>query len=174
MRMLKTSVLFVPLLALAIILVGLPAVALGRDDGQNFRATLIGINETPSINTDGTANLKLTLNATSIDFTLTYQNLSLAPKVAHIHFGQARTAGGVMVFFCGGGGQPACPSTTSGTITGTIVAANVQAIPTQGIVAGDLGPVLRAIRSGAAYANMHTPPNFPAGEIRGQIQRSED
>jgi hypothetical protein len=173
MRVLKRVALFVPLVALGAVLIGLPTVAFGRDDGQNFRARLIGINETPSINTEGTAQLRLTLNAASIDFTLTYQNLSLAPKVAHIHFGQARTAGGVMVFFCGGGGQPACPSTTSGTITGTIVAANVQAILTQGIVAGDLGPVLRAIRSGASYANMHTS-NFPNGEIRGQIQRSDD
>src|SRR5712692_8686879 len=105
MRVLKKIALLVPLGALVAVLIGLPAVAFGRDDGQNFRATLIGINETPSINTDGTANLKLKLNATSIDFTLTYQNLSLAPKVAHIHFGQARVAGGVMVFFCGGGGQ---------------------------------------------------------------------
>ncbi len=174
MRVLKRVALFVPLVALGAVLIGLPTIAFGRDDGQNFRATLIGINETPSINSEGTAQLRLTLNAASIDFTLPYQNLSLAPKVAHIHFGQARTAGGVMVFFCGGGGQPACPSTISGTITGTIVAANVQAIPAQGIVAGDLGQVLRAIRSGAAYANMHTPPNFPAGEVRGQIQRSED
>jgi hypothetical protein len=135
---------------------------------------LLGINETPSINSDGTATLKLRLNSASIDFELKYQNLSLAPSVAHIHFGQARVAGGVMVFFCGGGGQPACPTTTSGMITGTITAANVQVIAAQGIKAGDLGAVLRAIRDGAAYGNMHTPPNFPAGEIRGQIVRSED
>jgi hypothetical protein len=173
MRLIKRSLLFVPLLVLAVILIGLPAVALGRDDGADFNARLIGVNETPSINTDGTATLKLKINSASIDFELTYQNLSLAPKVAHIHFGQVHVAGAVMVFFCGGGGQPACPSTTSGTITGTITAANVQAIPAQGIVAGDLAAVLRAIRAGAGYANMHTS-NFPAGEIRGQIVRNDN
>ncbi len=173
MRVLKKIALFVPLVALVAVLVGLPAVAFGRDDGQNFRATLIGINETPSINTEGTAHLRLTLNAASIDFTLTYANLSLAPLVAHIHFGQARTAGGVMVFFCGGGGQPACPTTTSGTISGTITASNVVGPAGQGIKAGDLASVMRAIRVGASYANMHTS-NFPGGEIRGQIHRADD
>jgi len=162
-----------PLVALATILVGLPATALGQDDGQNFNARLIGINETPSINTDGTASLRLKLNASSIDFTLTYQNLSLAPMVAHIHFGQERVAGGVMVFFCGGGGQPACPSTTSGTLTGSITAANVVGLAAQGIKPNDLASVMRAIRVGASYANMHTM-NFPGGEIRGQIQRKDD
>jgi hypothetical protein len=173
MRLLRRSALCVPLLALVAILIGLPSVAIGSDDGRNFRTTLIGINETPSINTEGTATLKLKLNSASIDFELKYQNLSLAPKVAHIHFGQSKVAGNVMVFFCGGGGQAACPTTTSGTITGMIVASNVQAIPTQGIAAGDLGAVFRAIRDGAAYANMHTA-NFPAGEIRGQIVRTDD
>jgi len=173
MRLLKRSALFVPLLALATILVGLPAVAFSRDDGQNFRATLIGINEDPSINTDGTANLKLTLTSTSIAFTLTYENLSLAPIFAHIHLGQARTNGGVMVFFCGGGGQPSCPLTTSGTITGTITAANVVGPVGQGIKVGDLASVLRAIRAGDSYANMHTS-NFPTGEIRGQVTRADD
>jgi hypothetical protein len=161
-------------LALAAIVLGAPATALGRDDSREFRARLIGINEVPSINTEGSATLRLKVNGDSIAFDLRYQNLSLAPAVAHIHFGQARTNGGVMVFFCGGGGQPACPMTTSGTVTGTITAANVQAIPAQGIKAGDFAAVLRAIRSGAAYANMHTPPNFAGGEIRGQIRSTDD
>jgi hypothetical protein len=174
MLTLKRVGLCLPLLALVAILVGLPATAFGRDDGSDFSARLIGLNEVPSINTEGTALLRLKLNADSITFTLTYQNLSLAPAVAHIHFGQARTNGNVMVFFCGGGGQPACPATTSGTITGTIVAANVVGPAGQGIKAGDLASVMRAVRAGASYANMHTPPNFASGEIRGQIQRTED
>jgi CHRD domain len=162
----------VPLLALAAILVGLPAQAFGKDDNREFRASLNGFNETPSINTMGSGTLKLKLNNASIDFELKYQKLRLAPSVAHIHFGQEHVAGAVVVFFCGGGGQPACPTTTSGTVKGTIVAANVMAVPAQGIDAGDLQSIFRAIRAGAAYANMHTPPLFPGGEIRGQIQAS--
>jgi hypothetical protein len=173
MHRFRQLALCLPLLALATILIGLPTAAIGKEEGRSFRATLIGINETPSINTDGTAQLKLTLNPDSIDFSLTYQNLSLAPAVAHIHFGQARVAGGVMVFFCGGGGQAACPTTTSGTISGTITASNVVGPGAQGIKAGDLAAVLRAIRVGASYANMHTS-NFPGGEIRGQISRTDN
>jgi hypothetical protein len=175
MRLLNRFGLILPVLVVGTILVGLPATVLGREDGADFSARLLGIHETPSINTDGTASLRLRLNrsANTIDFTLTYQNLSGAPSAAHIHFGQERVAGGVMVFLCGGGGQAVCPLTPSGTISGTIAAANVQSLPAQGIHAGDMAAVLRAIRAGASYVNMHTT-NFPGGEIRGQIGRSDD
>src|SRR5260370_31046876 len=105
MRVLKQIALFVPLVALGAVLMGLPAVAFGRDDGQNFRATLIGFNEVPSINTEGTARLRLKLNTDSIEFTLTYANLSGPPGAAHIHFRQARTNAGVGGFVCRGGGS---------------------------------------------------------------------
>jgi hypothetical protein len=93
--------------------------------------------------------------------------LSAPPLASHVHFGAKGTNGGVSFFFCGGGGKPACPAATSGTITGTVVAADVIGPAAQGIAAGDLADILRAIRHGVAYANMHTA-TFPAGEIRGQ------
>jgi hypothetical protein len=61
-----------------------------------------------------------------------------------------------MIFLCGGGNQPTCPAATSGTISGTITAANVTGPATQGIAAGDLTSALEAVREGNAYANMHT------------------
>src|SRR5205823_2881739 len=135
-------------------------------------ARLIGINETPAaINTDGSGTVRLTLHPDSISFELTFHNLSASPIQSHIHFGQVHTSGGVVVFFCGPTGSPAkqqCPQATSGSVTGTLVAADVQAVPSQGIKAGDLAAVMRAIREGAAYANLHTT-NFTGGEIRGQI-----
>jgi hypothetical protein len=69
--------------------------------------------------------------------------------VAHLHFAPSKVAGGVMIFLCGGGGQPACPAATEGTITGTITAANVTGPSVQGIVPGDLDSALggRAQRS---------------------------
>jgi hypothetical protein len=162
----------VPLLTLAAILIGLPTVAFGRDDNRSFSARFIGFNEVPSINTQATATLRLTLTSDQMTFTLNYRNLTGPPAASHIHFGQERTNGAVVVFFCGGGGQAACPATTSGTITGTITAANVQEVAAQGIAAGDLAAVMRAIRGGAAYANIHTA-RFPSGETRGQIHRSD-
>jgi hypothetical protein len=133
-----------------------------------FGATLIGLNEVPSLNTPGHADLALTVTDTTIAFTLNYFDLTGPPMAAHIHIAQPGVNGGVSVFFCGGGGKPACPQTTSGTVTGTIAAADVQAIPAQGFVAGDIAPVIAALRQGFTYANMHTA-LFPAGEIRGQI-----
>lgn len=94
--------------------------------------------------------------------------------MAHIHFGASKTNGGVIVFLCGSP-KPACPG--SGTITGTITAADVSILPAdnpnsvipQGIQPGGFGALLKAIRSGNTYVNVHTP-NFPAGEIRGQVK----
>jgi hypothetical protein len=137
---------------------------------SQFRAHLIGLNEVPSLNSTGSADLALTVTDTSIAFTLKYANLSGAPGAAHIHVGQVGVNGGVSVFFCGGGGKPACPATPSGTVTGTITAADVQAIAAQGFAAGDIAPVIDALRKGFTYANMHTV-KWPAGEIRGQILR---
>jgi CHRD domain len=136
---------------------------------ERFSASLDGGNEVPPINTDGSGTFRMTIRDT-IDFTLTFEDLSSPLAVAHLHFGQANISGGVMIFLCGGGGQPACPATTSGTITGTITAANVTGPAAQGIAAGDLDSALEAVRDGLAYANMHTA-NFGGGEIRGQIRR---
>jgi CHRD domain len=91
---------------------------------------------------------------------------------AHIHLGQEGVNGGVAAFLCGGGGKPACPQ-ESGEVTGTIVAGDVQAIPAQGLAANDIGALIRAIKHGATYANVHTD-NFPSGEIRGQIGDDDD
>lgn len=106
----------------------------------------------------------------TIAFSLTFSGLSANPAAAHLHFAPSKVNGGVTIFLCGGGGQPACPSATEGTITGTITAANVVGPTAQGITAGDLDSALNAVREGLAYANMHTA-NFPVGEIRGQVRR---
>ena len=76
--------------------------------------------------------------------------------------------GAVVIFLCGGGGTPACPGPTSGTVTGTITAASVLGVGTQEITAGDLDDVFAAIDAGVAYVNLHTV-NSPGGAIRGQI-----
>jgi hypothetical protein len=67
-------------------------------------------------------------------------------------------------------GTQTCPQ--SGSVSGTIAAADVQAAPTtQQLAAGEILEVVAAIRAGAAYANVHTDIS-PGGEIRGQIGRS--
>jgi hypothetical protein len=140
--------------------------------GKNFRAKLIGFNEVPVTNSNGQARLQLSMTDTEITFKLDYSGLSGNPLFAHIHAGQKGVNGGVAVFFCGGGGKPACPASTSGSVSGTIKAEDLVGPAAQGYPpapAGKLADLERAIKAGVAYANMHTA-QFPGGEIRGQIQ----
>jgi hypothetical protein len=112
---------------------------------------------------------------TSVHFVLHYEGLATAVGAAHIHVGQPNINGGVTVFFCGGGGRPACPLSPA-TVEGDFVANDVLGIQTQQLEATNLAKLLRAIRAGQTYANVHTATS-PGGEIRGQIQaekRHED
>lgn len=141
-----------------------------KNKGSEFRAKLIGYNEVPSLNTPGHATLALNVTDMTITFKLDYADLTGPPGAAHIHVGQPGVNGGVSVFFCGGGGKPACPASNSGSVSGTITAADVVGPTAQGFAVGDITPVIAALRAGFTYANMHTA-KFPGGEIRGQIVR---
>jgi hypothetical protein len=135
-----------------------------------FTAMLTGAQEVPPINTDGTGDFEMKNQQGVITFSLNFSDLSSTLTVAHLHFAPTKVAGGVMIFLCGGGGQPDCPAATEGNITGTITAANVVGPTTQGIDVGDLDSALEAVRTGLSYVNMHTT-NFASGEIRGQVRR---
>ena len=139
--------------------------------GIPIEATLSGYSEVPPISTaaTGTFTATVTGNPATITYTLTYSNLSSTASASHIHFGQEAVAGGVVAFLCGGGGKPACPA-TGGTVSGTIVAADILDLPAQGIAAGEINEVLMAMARGVTYVNLHSA-NFPPGEIRGQVVR---
>jgi hypothetical protein len=139
-----------------------------KNKDSTFRAKLIGYNEVPLNNTPAHAKLALNVTDTTITFKLDYADLTGPPQAAHIHVGQKLVNGGVSVFFCGGGGKPACPASTSGSVSGTITAADVVGPTAQGYAVGEIAPVITALRAGFTYANMHTT-KFPGGEIRGQI-----
>ena len=66
------------------------------------------------------------------------------------------------------GGHAGLPGPHSGTITGTIVPADVIGPAGQGIKPGEYAELLRAIRAGATYANVHSS-LYPGGEIRAQL-----
>jgi len=143
----------------------------GKDFGEHhFDALLLGANEVPPISTRAFGRLTATLNReeTELSFRLSWENVTADITAAHIHFAPRSVNGGVMVFFCGGGGQPACPTGTSATITGTITAANVVGPAAQGIAAGEFEKVVRALRNNQGYANMHNA-SFPSGEARGPV-----
>lgn len=146
------------------------SLALAKNDkGGKARATLSGYEETPSVSTVAKGKFRAEIDGDSIDYRLTYAGIEGGTALAaHIHFGQRHTAGGVSAFLCGGGDKPACP-TTGGTVEGTIDAADVVGPAGQGILAGQLNELVRAIRAGATYVNVHST-TFPAGEIRGQVK----
>jgi CHRD domain len=156
--------------ALGAVVANLIAAPMVNSQTELFSASLVGANEVPPINTGGTADFNMTIKPSGITFSINFSGLSSPLAVAHCHFGVPNVNGGVMIFLCGGGGQPACPAATSGTITGTITAANVTGPVSQGVAVGDLDTALGIVRDGLSYANMHTA-NFGGGEIRGQVRR---
>lgn len=147
----------------------------GNGHGNRFSAKLIGFEETPSESTPGHGSFKarLTNDGTVIHYTLHYEDFEQpaegATTAAHIHFGQRGVAGGVSAFLCGGGDKPPC-TPTEGDFEGNIDAADVVGPGGQGIAAGEMDELIRAMRKGYTYANVHTTLNAP-GLIRGQIHR---
>ena len=146
-----------------------PAAAWGDQD--TFVARLTGFQETPSVSTRARGRFSAAIGRDGIDFELRYDGLEAPVTAAHIHFAQRHVAGGISAFLCGGGGKPDCPS-PGGTVAGTISAADVIGPAAQGIAPGEFREVVRAMRAGATYANVHSA-TFPAGEIRGQIERAD-
>ena len=88
------------------------AAPLAYSGSEHFSASLGGENEVPPINTVGAGAFQMEIGDT-ITFSLTFSELSSALTLAHLHFAPTKVSGGVMIFLCGGGGQPDCPAATS-------------------------------------------------------------
>jgi hypothetical protein len=169
------------MLLVAAALLTVVAAPLAANEEEALRVHLTGYQETAvTINTTGSGEFKARISpdGTAIDYELTYRDLSSAITQSHIHFGRPAITGGIVLFLCTNlGNAPAtvpvpqaCPTTNPATITGTLTAANVIAVPAQGIDAGAAGfaEMLQAIRAGAAYVNVHTT-SHPSGEIRARL-----
>jgi hypothetical protein len=182
-------------LALAVALVSLGAVAVitaaiaksgDHGGGNTFSALLTGYEEivpgaTPgaeggAVSTRGHGTFRARLrSSTELEYRLTYRDLEGAltgPAPAgqsHIHFGQRHTIGGVSAFLCGGGDKPPCPTTNPATVEGVIDQGDVIGPAGQGIAPGQFAELIRAMRNGATYVNLHTT-TWPSGEIRGQVK----
>jgi hypothetical protein len=142
----------------------------------NVSARLEPGQEVPAVSSVARGHFKATIDdqAQQITYELTYSDLEGSVTQAHIHLGQRGANGGVMVFLCANppitppAGTPACPE-TSGTVSGLLIAADVIGPAAQGIDPGEFDEVVRNIRLGLAYANVHST-KFPGGEIRGQLE----
>ena len=171
----KLAVVISLLVAVGLTVVAAAALAdRGNGHGNKFSAKLTGFEETPSESTPGHGSFRarLTNGGDTIHYRLQYEDFEAGEGntlFAHIHFGQRGVAGGVSAFLCGGGDKPPC-TPLEGDISGDIDAADVIGPSGQGIAAGEMDELIRAMRKGYTYANVHTTLNGP-GLIRGQIHR---
>jgi CHRD domain len=170
----------VAILAAWLAVLGLP----GPAPAETLQADLEGIQEVPALSTGASGKFRARINRddTRIDWVLSYEDLEGAVQQGHIHIGQKSVNGGITVFLCTNLGNgpmgtqpcPAPPATISGTIIAADVSPNIPATAgarTQGLGTGEFEELLRAIRNGVTYANVHSD-TFPGGEIRGQIKGS--
>ena len=191
--------LFIALVGLLVVLgPSLPAIAddgkdgRPRDDGRDLKATLHGFAEVPPVSTTASGSFRgeISDDGATITYSLSYSGLEGDVRQAHIHFGQRRVNGGIVLFLCqtsfnadATGLAPTCPQ--SGTVTGSLTKANVvpnatlqgiEATATLGSTDAEFASIVSAIRAGVTYANVHsanasgTPAKFNGGEIRGQIR----
>ncbi len=151
------------------------AIVLAQGGFKKISEVLIGYEETTAVSTtgSGTFTARISNDESRIDWELSYSDLEGAVQQAHIHFGQKSTMGPISVFLCtnlgnGPAGTQPCPAPPA-TISGTITAADVTNLANErGISAGELDELLKAMRAGATYVNVHST-RWPGGEIRSQI-----
>jgi hypothetical protein len=164
----------------------LAAASYARDDdngARHIRAHLDGYHENPTLSTTGRGRFVATIRIDDdecplpapdndcIKYKLVYSGLEGGPAAAaHIHLGMPWVNGGVSAFLCGGGDKPPCPPgvVDEAVVEGVIDPADVIGPTGQGIAPGEFAELVRAIRAGATYANVHNE-GRPGGEIRGQI-----
>jgi hypothetical protein len=161
------------------------------DRDQSIRINLKGFQEVPAVSTAATGRLRASIDNDEIRYTLSWQGLQGNVTQAHIHLGQRHTNGGIVLWLCQTATNPAPPPLVTVPpaeatpmcpvpqmpggeveVSGTLSAGNVTAIGGanvgQQISAGEWAEVLKAIRAGATYANVHSSLS-PGGEIRGQV-----
>ncbi|WP_363797185.1 CHRD domain-containing protein [Lysobacter firmicutimachus] len=151
------------------------AIAPAQAEHREFRAVLEGEQEVPLVSTAGGGGFRARIgDGGAIHYELSYSDLEGAVTQAHIHLGQRGVNGGIAVWLCSNLASPptppgvqACPAPPA-RITGTILPADVVGPAGQGIAAGEFEELVRALRQGNAYANVHTS-KFPGGEVRSQL-----
>jgi hypothetical protein len=186
--MMRRSLLLVPPLMLAL------AASVNATDDDAAKAkkvrpvrvetSLRALEEVPIVSSLGASgSFKATLDEENLTITyeLSYQDLEGMPLAGHVHVGQSGVNGAIPLFLCANApalppaGTPtpqACPPAPA-TITGVLTPADIIPRPAQGIdavSATDFVELIRLMRAGAMYANVHTT-KYVGGEIRGQIKR---
>jgi hypothetical protein len=142
--------------------------AVSADEG--FKASLTGTGEVISSGSStpgtslatGRAVFWMDENGRAVHFRLEVHNITGVFQ-AHIHLNGPGVNGPVVVFLFKS-------DTPTGMVNGLLSQGTFKAADLTGPLAGHpLQELLTDIRSGDAYVNVHTLPNHPGGEIRGQI-----
>ncbi len=124
---------------------------------RSFEANLLGSNEVPAVSTTAAGLGALSLNSaeTQLDYLLLTYGLE-GVVAAHIHLGEAGANGPVVATLYSSAGEDVTGTLATGTITESDLAS------------GTMAELVVALRTGAAYVNVHTSTN-PGGELRGQV-----
>ncbi len=143
--------------------------------GKKVKGALDGYEEVPAVSTGagGSFQASIAPAGDGLRYRISYTGLEGAVTQAHIHLGQPGVNGAISVFLCsnlgnGPTGTQACPPAPA-TVEGMITAADVIGPAAQGIAPGELDELVRAIRGGVTYANVHSA-KFPGGEIRSLLR----
>jgi CHRD domain len=160
--------------AVAALSIAVVAIAAAHGD-HGIREKLTGYQEVQAVSTTGHGKFRATIDRKDqeIHYVLTYGGLESPAQQSHIHFENRTNNGPIVVFLCtnlgnGPPGTQACPA-NGGTISGTIRPADVGAgAAANGLAAGEFDELVRAIKAGATYVNVHTS-GHTGGEIRAQL-----
>ena len=138
---------------------------------EGFKASLTGTGEVLSPGSSTTPGTSLATGRAvfwmdehggALHFRLEVHNIT-GVFASHIHLNGAGVNGPVVVFLFSS-------ATPTGTVNGLLSQGTITAANLTGPLAGHpLAELLTDIRSGDAYVNVHTLPNHPGGEIRGQL-----
>jgi hypothetical protein len=171
----------------AVAALGLSAsTASGGGDGhrsRDLRAELRASNEVPLVSSAATGRFRARVaeDGESFDYWLDYEGFEGTVTQAHIHIAQKFASGGISVWLCETPTNmapealreqtPTCgaPGGEGPEATGTISAEDVIGPTGQAVPPMSFAELLRLIRTGNAYANVHST-SAPGGEVRGQIQ----
>lgn len=151
------------------------------DDATKFATRLTGWEEVASQVTTGKGSFVLDTSSMPWRFTLRYRDMEGPVFMAHIHIGDVHENGGVSAWLCGASAvgndqEKVCPpgQTAEGVVVGTIEAADITGPAGQGVEPGNFADLLRALRKGETYTNVHTTGRATGGEIRGQNDSLDD
>jgi hypothetical protein len=154
---------------------GVVGAAVAGGGSRDVREHLTGYEEVPAVSSTGSGEFRARIHDSKIEYRLSYRDLEGDVLQAHIHLGQEGVNGGISAFLCSNlpdppPDTPACPGPRAGTVSGSIEPADVIGPSGQGIAPGEYFELLRAIRAGVTYANVHSSRNT-GGEIRAQLDR---